>query len=170
MKEMIFFFQLKKPLIVEQSLIVSTWGNVWRTIWRILILWLGWRGLNHLCHSMQYFHYWLYSLELHVLVLQSSTSWLLYIHTNELLLNIFFRAFWKVAHICVLFVWVSLSCTVPYNITPVSNIKVTRKKKMITNQRLWNKFSFSAPYLVWRTLWRIYILMVWCIGFKGTFN
>ena len=65
---------------------------------------------------------------------------------------------------------VSLSCTVPYNVTPGSNIKVTRIKDMITNQRLLNKFSLSAPYTVWRTVWRIYILMIGCKGFKGTFN
>ena len=45
---------------------------------RILILELGWKGLNHLCHSVQYIPYSC-SLELHVFVLQNLTFWLLYI-------------------------------------------------------------------------------------------
>ena len=40
-------YQLKKLLIVTPILLVSTLGNVWRTVWRIplLILWCG--GLRH---------------------------------------------------------------------------------------------------------------------------
>ena len=102
------------------------------------------------------------------------------VHINELLLHMFFNVFWKVARPCALFKCTfhvhfgpsisELYCTVPYNVTPESNIKVIRIKEMITNQRLLNKFSLSAPYTVWRTVWRIYILMIGCKGFKGTFN
>ena len=38
--------QLKKLLIFKQILLVSTFGNVQRTVWRICILMLGCKGLN----------------------------------------------------------------------------------------------------------------------------
>ena len=73
-----------------------------------------------------------------MLVLQSLTSRLLYIHTNELLLHMFFLEHYEKLHTFVCFFFnslftcildqVPLSCTVPYNVTPESNIKVTRKK------------------------------------------
>ena len=38
---------LKQLLVVQQILLVSLFGNVWRTVWRISILMLGCKGLNH---------------------------------------------------------------------------------------------------------------------------
>ena len=49
-----------------------------------------------------------------------------------------------------------ISC---YNITPESNIEVTRIKEIITNLRsswLLNKFSLSAPYEMFREYYREY--------------
>ena len=37
--------QINKLVIVKQILLVSTLGNVWRTVWRICILMLGCKGL-----------------------------------------------------------------------------------------------------------------------------
>ena len=39
--------QLKKRLIIKQILLVSTLGNVKRTVWTICILMLGRKGLEH---------------------------------------------------------------------------------------------------------------------------
>ena len=38
--------QLKKLSIVKQILLVSTLGNVWKTVWRIRIMMLGCKGLS----------------------------------------------------------------------------------------------------------------------------
>ena len=38
--------QLKQLLIVKQILLVSLFGNVWGTVWRISILMLGRKGLT----------------------------------------------------------------------------------------------------------------------------
>ena len=38
--------QLKRLLIVKQILLVSTLGNVKRTVWRIYTLMLGYKGLT----------------------------------------------------------------------------------------------------------------------------
>ena len=38
--------QLKKLLIVKQILLVSALQNVWRTVWRILMLMIGCKGLK----------------------------------------------------------------------------------------------------------------------------
>ena len=38
--------QLKKLLTVKQILLVSTMGDVWRTVWRICIMMLGCKGLT----------------------------------------------------------------------------------------------------------------------------
>ena len=43
----------------------------------------------------------------------------------------------------------------PYNITPESHVKVTRVKEMIVKQIL----LVSTLGSVWRTVWRIHILM-----------
>ena len=48
----------------------------------------------------------------------------------------------------------------PYNITPQSNINVTRIEEMITNLRsswLLNKFSLSAPQEKYREQYREYL-------------
>ena len=39
----------KKLLIVKQILLVSTLGNVYRTVWRICLLMLGWKSCGYLC-------------------------------------------------------------------------------------------------------------------------
>ena len=39
----------KKLVIVKQILLVSTLGNVERTVWRICILMLGWKSCGYLC-------------------------------------------------------------------------------------------------------------------------
>ena len=39
-------YQLKRPLIVTQILLVGTLGNVWRTVWRMYILMLECKELN----------------------------------------------------------------------------------------------------------------------------
>ena len=39
--------QLKKLSIVTQTLHVSTLGNVWKTVWRIPLLMLGFKGFNN---------------------------------------------------------------------------------------------------------------------------
>ena len=38
--------QINKLMIVKQILLVSTLGNVWRTVWRICILMSGHKGLK----------------------------------------------------------------------------------------------------------------------------
>ena len=38
--------QLKNVLIVKQMLLVSTLGKVWKTVWRLCILMLGYYGLT----------------------------------------------------------------------------------------------------------------------------
>ena len=43
--------QLKKLLIVKQILLISTTGNIWRTVWRICILIVACKGLSHLHQS-----------------------------------------------------------------------------------------------------------------------
>ena len=44
MKEIGNDYQLEKLLIVKQTLLVSTLGNVLRTVWRICLLMLGCKG------------------------------------------------------------------------------------------------------------------------------
>ena len=51
-KEMII--NQKKFLIVKQILLVSTLGNVLRTVWRIYMVMLGCKGLNWLSTDMKY--------------------------------------------------------------------------------------------------------------------
>ena len=51
-KEMII--NQKKFLIVKQILLVSTLGNVLRTVWRIYMVMLGCKGLNCLRRDMKY--------------------------------------------------------------------------------------------------------------------
>ena len=48
--------QINKLMIVKQILLVSTLGNVWRTVWRICILMLGCKGLklNACCISQKH--------------------------------------------------------------------------------------------------------------------
>ena len=41
---------LKQLLIVKQILLVSLFGSVWRTVWRISILMLGCKGLTNRFH------------------------------------------------------------------------------------------------------------------------
>ena len=59
-------------------------------------------------------------------------------------------------------------------ITPESNTNITRIKKIITIQKscwLLNKFSYSSALgNVWRTVWRICILMLGCQGLRKEKN
>ena len=62
----------------------------------------------------------------------------------------------------------------PHEITPKSNIKVTRIKEMITNSRsswLWDTFSLLAPWKMYREQYGEYArmeLFVLILGSKGT--
>ena len=55
-EDWINYHQLKELFVVKQILLVSTLGNVWRTVWRIYILMLGCKFINPSIHpSIQRF-------------------------------------------------------------------------------------------------------------------